>query len=391
MSKEKLVVRIFFILNGIVLGGCGKKIGTQPKAKPPIPVRVSRATKKDFPIYLSSIGRCRAYNEVEVMSQVSGEIIAIDFEEGSFVRQGQPLFHIDDRKYKANLKSAEADRDRCRAQLSIDQVQLERSQSLINKDYISKQEFETYLARVEQDKASIASAEAAIERAKVELEYCLIRAPFAGMVGKRLIDRGAVVDDMQKLVTICQMSPLGIDFFVSENDFHRLKGQFEANNRQLNLDIALIANREIQKKGVLKFLDNKIDRNSGLMHLKGEFENRENLFWPGATVHIDIELEVLKDAIVVPSESIKFNNTGKPYLYAVKSDETSATKYKAEQIYPEVEYQNEHFTVIKQNVSGGEMVVLRGNLLLGPGSDVIPIGEDGGAGMPVENAQQQKS
>ncbi|MDR0590731.1 MAG: efflux RND transporter periplasmic adaptor subunit [Puniceicoccales bacterium] len=383
------MVKFFFILGAIVCGGCGRKVEEPAKVKSPVPVVVSKAVKRDFPIHLTSVGRCRAYNEVEVVSQVSGKIISVDFEEGSFVEQGQPLFRIDDRKYKAILKAAEADRDRYRAQLAIDQVQLERSRSLADKDYISKQEFETYLARVEQDKASITGAEAAIERAKVDLDYCFIRAPLAGMVGQRLIDCGAVVDDKRKLATIGQMAPMSVDFFVAENDFYRLKRRFEANNRRLNLEITPIAGGELRVRGVLKFLDNRIDGAGGLMHLRGEFSNSEGNFWSGAAVRVRIELEVLKDVTVVPSESIKINNAGKPYLFAVKPDETSATKHKAAQIYPEVGYQGEDFTVMERGVSEGDMIILRGNLLLGPGSNVIPLPEGGGGGVPGGNPQQQ--
>jgi RND family efflux transporter MFP subunit len=389
MLERKLMVKFFFILGAIVCGGCGRKVEEPAKVKSPVPVVVSKAVKRDFPIHLTSVGRCRAYNEVEVVSQVSGKIISVDFEEGSFVEQGQPLFRIDDRKYKAILKAAEADRDRYRAQLAIDQVQLERSRSLADKDYISKQEFETYLARVEQDKASITGAEAAIERAKVDLDYCFIRAPLAGMVGQRLIDCGAVVDDKRKLATIGQMAPMSVDFFVAENDFYRLKRRFEANNRRLNLEITPIAGGELRVRGVLKFLDNRIDGAGGLMHLRGEFSNSEGNFWSGAAVRVRIELEVLKDVTVVPSESIKINNAGKPYLFAVKPDETSATKHKAAQIYPEVGYQGEDFTVMERGVSEGDMIILRGNLLLGPGSNVIPLPEGGGGGVPGGNPQQQ--
>jgi multidrug efflux system membrane fusion protein len=389
MSECKLAVKNFFILGAIACSGCGRKVEEPAKVKPPVPVVVSKAAKRDFPIHLTSVGRCRAYNEVEVVSQVSGGIISVDFEEGAFVEQGRPLFHIDDRKYRAILKAAEADRDRHCAQLAIDQVQLERSRSLADKDYISKQEFETYLARVEQDKASIAGAEAAVERAKVDLEYCFVRAPLAGMVGQRLVDGGAVVNNMQKLVTIRQMAPMSVDFFVAENDFYRLKRRFEANNRRLNLEITPIADAGLRARGVLKFLDNRIDSASGLMHLRGEFSNSEGNFWPGAAVRVSVELEVLKEVIVVPSESVKVNNAGKPYLYIVKPDETSATKHKAAQIYPEVGYQGEDFTVMERGVSEGDVIILRGNLLLGPGSDVIPLPEGGGGGVPGGDPQQQ--
>ncbi|MDR1907226.1 MAG: efflux RND transporter periplasmic adaptor subunit [Puniceicoccales bacterium] len=387
------MLKFFLIAGGVIFGGCGKKSGSQPdqpKGRPPVPVVVTKAARRNFPVHLSSIGRCRAYNEVDIVSQVSGEIISVDFEEGAFVQRGQALFHISDRRYAANLKAAEADLDRHRAQLSIDQVQLERSQSLMDKDYISKQEFETYSTRVAQDRANIVSAEATIERAKIDLEHCSIGAPFSGMLGKRLVDRGAVINAMQQLVSIRQMTPLSVDFFVSENDFPVLKRQFEANGRRLNLDISLVANREIRTRGILKFLDNKIDAESGIIHLRGEFANEDQQFWPGCTVRINVELEVLKDVIVVPSESIKVDNSGRPYLYQVRTDETSATKHKAAQVYPEVGYRNQEFTTIKRGIDEGESLILRGNMLLGNGSDVIPMADGAPGGIPGTQAPQEQ-
>ncbi|MDR2372112.1 MAG: efflux RND transporter periplasmic adaptor subunit [Puniceicoccales bacterium] len=389
MSKS--VLKIFPIACGMILGGCGKETASsldQPKGRPPVPVVVTRAIKRDFPVYLSSVGRCRAYNAVDIVSQISGEIISVDFEEGALVEQGQPLFHINDRRYRANLKAAEADLDRHRAQLSIDQVQLERSKSLMDKDYISKQEFETYSTRAAQDRANIVSAEAAIERAKIDLEHCCIGAPFSGMMGKRLVDRGAVISAMQRLVSIRQMTPLGVDFFISENDFPTLKRQFET-GRQLGLEIVLVADKAIRTKGVLKFLDNGVDAESGIIHLRGEFPNENYQFWPGCTVHVNVELEVLKDVVVVPSESMKVNNAGKPYLYRVRADEASATKHRAEQIYPELGYRNQEFVTIKQGINEGETIILRGSMLLGNGSDVIPMPDGAPAGAPAGQALQQ--
>ncbi|MDR1435274.1 MAG: efflux RND transporter periplasmic adaptor subunit [Puniceicoccales bacterium] len=371
--------------------GCGKKAAEAPKGRPPVPVVVSKCIRQNLPVSISSIGRCRAYNEVDVVAQVNGEVLSVDFAEGASVKQGQSLFHIDDRKYAASLQSAEAELARSRAQLSIDQIQLERSQSLINKDYISKQEFEGYSTRVEQDKANVAAAEAAIVRAKIDREHCSIGAPISGFIGKRLVDRGAVVKDMQQLVTIRQMSPMCVDFFISENDFPRLREQFHGHGDQLNLRIALIANKNIKAKGVLKFLDNKIDYGSGVINLRGEFENGNYQFWPGNTVSVDVELELLEGALMVASESIKINNMGKFYLYQVKPDESSQTKHKAVQIFPEIGFQSESFSVVKSGLNEGDVIVLRGNMLLGPGSDVIPMPEGVQGGMEGGSLQSGNS
>jgi multidrug efflux system membrane fusion protein len=369
-------IGIFFILIHIFTGGCGKKTVEKQKGRPPVPVVFAPVIRRDIPISIRAIGRCRAYNEVDIVAQVSGEILSIDFEEGSFVRRGQSLFSIDDRKYGANLKTAQAELDRHRAQLSIDQIQLERSQSLMDRDYISKQEVETYSTRVAQDRANVAAAEAAIIRAEVDWEHCSIGAPMDGVIGKRSVDRGAVVKDMQRLTTLRQMSPLCVDFSLSENDFPRLRQQFQAQNHRLNLVINLIADENTKAGGVLKFLDNGIDYESGVIALRGEFDNGDYRFWPGNTVGVTVELEQLEGVLVVPSEGVKVDNMGRAYVYRIGEDATSSTKYRAQQLFPEIGFQDESWTVILSGVREGDRIILRGNMLLGDGSDVIPVPEN---------------
>ncbi|MDR2200979.1 MAG: efflux RND transporter periplasmic adaptor subunit, partial [Puniceicoccales bacterium] len=375
-QNEVRSIKIFFILLYIFTGGCEKKSVEMQSGRPPVPVVVAPVVRRDVPVSIRTVGRCRAYNEVDVVAQISGEVLSIDFEEGAFVQRGRSLFSIDDRKYGANLKTARAELDRHHAQLSIDRIQLERSQSLMTKDYISKQEFETYTTRVEQDKANVAAAEAAVIRAEVDLEHCSIKAPMDGLIGKRFVDRGAVVKDMQRLVTLRQMSPLWVDFFLSENDFPALRRQFQAQNNRLNLDIKLIADGNTQTKGVLKFLDNGIDYESGIILLRGEFANEGHCFWPGNTVEVVVELELLRGALVIPSESVKVDNMGKAYVYRVQEDATSATQYKAQQVFPEIGFQDESWVVVCSGVHEGDRLILRGNMLLGNGSDVIPIPEN---------------
>ena len=352
--------------------GC-KKRQEEKHGMPPVPVVTAQATKGDLPKMLNSIGRCKAYNEVDIVSEVNGEIVEIAFEEGASVEKGQKLFKIDERKYQATLASAEAELARCEAQLSIDLVQLERSKSLINKDYISKQEFDTYQARVAQDEAGISAAKAAIARAKVDVEHCTIRAPFSGVIGKRSVDMGAVVDTQRgSLATICQMSPLSVEFFVSENDFPELKEQFLAQGHYLDFEVALISDPSIKTSGTLKFLDNKVDSTSGVIHLKGEFQNDDYKFWPGNTVRLAVHLKTFPGVIMVPVASLRLNSQGKTYVYLVKNDESSATKYRAVQTFPEIGFQDAHHAEVRQGVAENDVVILHGNMLLGNGSDVIP-------------------
>lgn len=354
-----------------LFAGCVPQENKKQTTRPPIPAIVAKMHKSNVIKTIKSIGQCKASQEVELVAQVVGEIKEVNFQAGSWVTQNDLLFSIDDRKYVANLQLAQAQLEKAKAQLAIDEAQLERSRSLVQDEYISKQEFETYEARVNQDRANILAAEASIINAEVDLEHCQIRAPFDGYIGKSEVDPGDVVNGSTFLVSLKQFTPMYVDYFVSENDFVHLRNAFTQNGNSLDISISLVGNESITCRGKLYFLDNYVDKSTGIVSLRGEFNNSDLLFWPGNSVIVKTELEHLNNVLTVHPEAIRLDAKSSNFVYKVVPDSTSATGFKATKAVIKIAYREENLAVIGDGLSEGDSVVLRGNIMLGEGSDII--------------------
>src|SRR5437773_3213773 len=175
---------------------------TQPQARP---VLVAKVATKDVPLYLDEIGTCAAYETVQLQAQVSGQIIARHFQDGSDVKKGDPLFTIDPRPYQATL-------DQAKAQAALDQATLKRQEDLRARKVISQQDYDTAVANSRK-------SQAAAEAAQVNLDYCYIKSPINGRVGLRNVDVGNLVGpSTPPLVIIQVLDPIYTDFTVAEND-----------------------------------------------------------------------------------------------------------------------------------------------------------------------------
>lgn len=374
--KQGLKLSSFLIL--VLFSGCGKSRQQKKHTRPPIPVATAKVVKKNVPLCMKSVGRCKAYQEVKITAQVEGELKEVYFKSGQFIKQGEPLYLIDSRKYSANLNLANAELERANAQLAIDQAQLERSQSLVEGQYISPQQYETYKALVQKDKANISAAKSSIEKSTIDFDNCCIRAPFSGFLGKSEVDLGAIINPSQGLVSLKQFSPLYVDFFVSENDFVLLKDSFNRSNNRLKIKVSLISNPEVQTEGFLDFLDNFIDYENGIIRLRGQIANDDLGFWPGNTVKVMVELDVLQGVLTVPVESLKIDAQRQNFLYKVVQDGSSATGFKVSKTNVGLKQKQDDTGILEEGVAEGDTIVLRGNMMLGHGSDVIPMDENNG-------------
>src|SRR5438552_217652 len=196
------IILAAFVTYRILQHRAGEVKAAQPAARP---ASVAKVIAKDVPLYLDEIGTCAAYETVQVQAQVSGQIIARDFQDGSDVKKGDPLFTIDPRPYQATL-------DQAKAQAALDQVTLKRQQDLVARKVISKQDYDIAVANAQK-------SQAAAEAAQVNLDYCYIKSPINGRVGLRNVDVGNLVGPSSPpLVAIQGLDPIYTDFTVAEND-----------------------------------------------------------------------------------------------------------------------------------------------------------------------------
>ncbi len=320
----------------------------QPAARP---ASVAKVITKDVPVYLDEIGTCAAYETVQVQAQVSGQIIARHFQDGSDVKKGDPLFTIDARPYQAAL-------DQAKAQAALDQATLKRQEDLRARKVISQQDYDTAVANAQK-------SQAAADAAQVNLDYCYIKSPINGRVGLRNVDVGNLVGPSSpSLVTIQGLDPIYTDFTVAENDLPLVRKYLGGSN--VKVQTYLPDGSIAPRTGDLYFIDNAVQPGSGTVKARGVTPNPDRALWPSEFVRVRFILDTLKDATLVPSQAVQVSQSG-PFVFVVKSDNTVDLRT----VTPG-QRQEGDLTVIESGVKAGETVVVTGQLALSPGAKVAP-------------------
>ncbi len=320
----------------------------QPSARPAL---VAKVVTKDVPVYLDEIGTCAAYETVQVQAQVSGQIIARHFQDGSDVKQGDPLFTIDPRPYQATL-------DQAKAQAALDQATLKRQEDLRARKVISQQDYDTAVANAQK-------SQAAAEAAQVNVDYCYIKSPINGRVGLRNVDVGNLVGpSTPPLVTIQGLDPIYTDFTVAENDLPTVRKYLGGPN--VKVQTYLPDGSITPRTGDLYFIDNAVQPGSGTVKARAVTPNPDRALWPSEFVRVRFILDMLTNATLVPSQAVQVSQSG-PFVFVVKPDNTVDLR----PVKPG-QRQEGDLTVIEGGVTAGETVVVTGQLALSPGAKVTP-------------------
>ena len=395
-------------LSAASLTGCANKAAQQGFERPPAPVSVTAAIMQDVPTYIDAIGKTVAREVVSIQPQVSGRIIKIHFTDGANVRKGDMLFTIDTRPFEANLrqaqanvskdlalkKQAEANLARDIAQQKFGDVQLKRYRTLVEQGVVSREQYDQFQsnadslkATVEADRAAIHSAEesikvdtAAVDRAKVDLSYCFIRAPIDGRAGQRLVDIGNVVNpggssggntsgtastsgtsgNTNSLLVIERVDPIYADFTISQNDLDNVRQQMREGTLKTQVRLP---DAEDSVTGQLTFLDNAVQNTTGQVNLRATIPNDGHRFWPGRFVNIRLVLSTIHGAVLVPAAAPQMSAKGS-YVYVVKADST------AEQRQVTLGQRQGDLVVVEKGVEPGEQVVTNGQVGVTPGGKV---------------------
>ena len=347
------------------------------RAREAVPVLVATAVQKAVPLQLRAVGNVEAYTTVAVKSQITGVLNQAHFKEGQDVKKGQLLFTVDPRPYEAALKQAEANLTRDNAQVRNLREQVRRYAELVEKQYVSREQYDQIKTNADAAEAVVDADKAAVENAKVQLSYCYIYSPVNGRVGTLLVNEGNLVrvNDATPLVVINQINPISVTFSVPEQHLADLKRHMAAN--KLRVDATFQSDEGRPEQGMLAFVDNAVDRSTGTIKLKAEFANRDRRLWPGQFVNVALTLETQGDAVVVPSEAIQVGPEGQQ-VFVVKEDK------RVEMRAVTVGRTQDGEAVISKGLSVGEMIVREGQFLLGPGSrveikDLAKAGEKGDA------------
>jgi multidrug efflux system membrane fusion protein len=328
----------------------------------PAPVTAHIALKKDVPVVLKAIGTVEPHNTVSVRARVAGEITRIAFEEGQDVSQGDLLFTIDPRPYQAVLEGALADLDRDNARLKSAKEDVRRYAELVKKDYVTSQAYDQTIANADALKATVAADRAAVQSARVNLDYCTVRSPITGRTGTLLVKLGNVIKaEDQPVVTINQIVPINVSFSVPEEYLADIRRY--AADGTLDVEAAFPDQKTQNFKGALSFINNTVDGSTGTILLKATFPNADKALWPGQFVNVTLRLVASRSAVVVPSQAVQRGQQG-DYVFVVKDD--MSVESRTVQLGQRID----GVTVIRKGLEAGERVVTDGQLRLFPGAKV---------------------
>jgi len=238
------------------------------------------------------------------------------------VRVGDLLAVIDPRPFQVTLNNAQATLEKDRAQLANAEVDLERYRGLVADDSIPKQQYDSQVALVQQDKALVLADQAQVDSARLQLSFTRVTSPINGRVGLRQVDLGNVVHaaDANGLVVITQLQPIDIVFPIPQERLPAVQRRI-ASGAKMQVDAYDSDSTTLLGSGTLLTTDNQIDTTTGTVKLKGEFANRDGSLFPNQFVNVRLHLDRIDDALTIPSAAVQRGAPGL-YAYAVKPDNT---------------------------------------------------------------------
>jgi len=335
-----------------------------PKGPPAVPVTVEPVVQQAVPFRIQGIGNVEAFSTVALKARTDGQIIAVGFKEGEEVKKGQVLFKIDPRSFEAALRQAEANAMRDAAASEQARSQERRYQDLLDKNFVSKEAYAQIRTNATTAEATARASQAALDNAKLNLEYCTITAPIEGYPGKIQIQLGNLVkaNDVNPLVVINQVHPIYVNFAVPEQRLAEVR-KYMASSSLAVQALTPGSDEAAAATGVLIFVDNAVDPSTGTIKLRARFANKENSLWPGQFIGVSVRLFEQPDAIVIPSTAVQTGPEGQ-YVYVVGKDLVADVRK------IEVQRTEGDHTIVARGLAKGELVVTRGQLRLGPKSRV---------------------
>lgn len=339
-----------------------KKASAPATKAPPVPVVVAQAVGGRMPVVLGVVGRAEAYESVTLKSRLDGQVLSVAYTEGQHVAQGEVLVRLDPADYEARLAQAEANLAKDRALLAKAHADVERYVALKARGFVSDEKVNEVRTAEAAAAATQKADQAALELARLQLSYTTVKAPFAGVVGARLVFPGtAVKTNDTALAVVNRIRPLYVTFSVPEKHLPRLRAAMQGG--PLNVRVGLPGSKEAAFAGQARFIDNAVDPATGTIQMKAVLDNRDEKLTPGQFLNVSLDLETLDNAVLVPSETVQQGAEGN-FAYVVKADDTVELR-KVEVV---ASYQGR--SAIGQGIAAGETVVTDGQLRLTPGTAV---------------------
>lgn len=363
----------------LALQGCGKGAEAQGGPPPAAAVSVAPAVLRTVANSEEFSGRLEASDFVELRPRVAGTVDRVLFKDGATVRKGDLLFQIDPRPFEAEVARAQSQLDATRARQELAGTELGRAKTLLDSQAVSKQEFDQLTSGSRTSQADLRSAEAALRTAQLNLAYTQVRAPITGRASRANVTAGNLVNEQVVLTTIAGVSRVYAYFDGSEQTYLRLQAEKAAKPSGKGPVVRMGLANEVghPHEGVVDFVDNRLNPQTGAIRLRASFDNSKGLFTPGLAARLVMESTAEYSAVMVPDRAIGTDQT-KKFVYVVGADGQPQFR----EVKPGALFGG--MRVVDGGVKAGENVVVDGLQRVIPGMPVAPqVLQVDAQGMPI--------
>jgi len=351
----------------------GPLFAPRRKAPPPPPVKVAVAQRRDVTVAQKTIGTVVSPATVQVTAQVTGKLLAANFHEGDIVYKGQLLFQIDPAPYQAVEAQAEGQLTRDTATVANDRLDLQRYQTLAQQNAISNQQLATQAAKVKSDEGVVETDKAAVQSARINLNFTRIVSPIDGKTGPILIQPGNVIPAVsagtQPLVSITQIQPIKVSFMLPQNGLAQIQNQF--NQHRLMATVPVAGAEGGAEKAPVDFVSNAVSAATGTIELRADFPNSDMRLVPGQTVTVAVTINQIPGAVVVPRDAVNLGPENNFVLVVGKDGKAYSRTVK-------VLNDDGVDDAVEGDVKPGDKVVTDGQLRVTPGQPVRVMKDRGG-------------
>jgi RND family efflux transporter MFP subunit len=325
-----------------------------------VPVEVGQAEKKVVPYQVDALGTVTPMASVAIKSRLDNEITGVHFTDGARVTKGDVLLHLDTRAIEAQIRQAEGQLARDRAQLEGAERDVRRYTDLVAKGATPVTNLDNAKTQSDTFRAAIQSDQAVLDNLKVQLSYCTITAAITGRISAAAVKLGNFVRsaDLTPIATINQISPIYVSFAVPQRYLPDLRKAISVESASID---ALVPGSDKHAPGAVSMIENAVDATTGMATVRATMPNQDELLWPGTLVNTRITLRQ-EEAVTVPTVAVQVSQQGN-FVFVVKDGVAKVQPVKVDRAVG-------NDTVIESGLSGGETVVTNGHLLLTDGARV---------------------
>ena len=287
-----------------------------------VAVKAARVIEHAHHHYFQIKGRVAAKEDVALQAQATGYLVSKHFKEGDMVARGELLFQLDNRRYQAKLSQAKSLLASAEANLNVARLDYKRGLSLLPTSSISAAEVDRLQAEEQLAQAKIKSAKAQIQLAKTELDYTQVRAPFSGRISNSKVALGELVSPTSEaLADLVTVSPIDVSFQVSETVFHQAKNKMKASGAELpSVSLFFNSGEAFSEIGEITYLGNRVDKATGTVAVRAEFDNQQELLLPGQYVELTVTESMPDPVLLLPQRALSQDLMGF-YVFVVDGND----------------------------------------------------------------------